>query len=185
MRGAEAVLTETEVIGKGALKKERIPKKYRVKELDQALRKERTRAEARLLHKAKLAMVGCPTVLAVDDFSITMSVIVGRRPDMDTKISEGCGLILARLHRADIIHGDFTPANLMIDKKGELFVIDFGLGSVSGDIEDKAVDVFTMLQMIDDEDSKKAFIKGYSGYEKSKTILKRERQVASRVRYAT
>lgn len=179
MRGAEAVLTETKVIGKHALVKTRIAKKYRLKEIDEKLRKERTRSEARLLHKAKLAGVDCPTVFQVEDFEIYMSFLEGKRPSMDADECKESGEILAKLHEADIIHGDYTPANLI--GNGKLSVIDFGLGFISKDIEDKAVDVFTMLRAVDDKD---AFIGGYQKYSKADSVMKRVKKVEQRVRYA-
>ena len=179
MRGAEAVLDECEIIGMKALVKRRISKKYRLREIDEKLRKERTRSEARLLHKAKIAGVGCPTVLQVDDFEIFMSFLDGKRPDMDAAECKEAGEILAKLHEADIIHGDYTPANLISD--GKISVIDFGLGFVSKGIEDKAVDVFTMMRAVDEKD---AFIDGYKAYSKSDSVLKRLKKVEQRVRYA-
>ena len=93
------------------------------------------------------------------------------------------GEILAVLHKAQIIHGDFTPANL-IQEGRKLFVIDFGLGFFSNDIEDKAIDVYTMLKALD-EKSGAAFIEGYKTENpKHKTILKRVEDVKKRVRYA-
>ncbi len=180
MRGAEAVVSGKSLLGDSVLVKDRISKGYRIRKLDERLRRERTRSEARLLHKAKLAGVPCPTVLEVDEFSITMSVIHGSRPKMSGKECLECGKMLAKLHAADIIHGDYTPANI-ISEKGKLFVIDFGLGFVSRDIEDKAVDVFTMLRAISGKDD---FMKGYGSYSKAKSVLKRVKGVESRVRYA-
>lgn len=179
MRGAEAVLSETEIIGRRALVKRRVEKKYRLREIDEKLRRERTRSEARLLHKAKLAGVDCPTVLQVDEFEIFMSFLEGERPGMDDSECREAGEILAKLHEADIIHGDYTPANLITD--GKISVIDFGLGFISKDIEDKAVDVFTMMRAIDKKD---AFIEGYKAYSKSDSVLKRLKKVEKRVRYA-
>jgi Kae1-associated kinase Bud32 len=180
MRGAEAVLHKSTLLGNPVVVKDRIVKKYRVKGLDEKLRRERTRSEARILHKAKLSGVLSPTVLEVDDFSITMSFISGERPKMTKKQAEESGQILARLHDADIIHGDYTPANLLLEGK-KMFVIDFGLGFISNDIEDKAVDVFTMLRAISEKD---AFLKGYRSYKKSAKVLKRVKDVEKRVRYA-
>jgi len=180
MRGAEAILSKTIVIGRPAVVKSRIPKTYREKKLDEKLRRERTRSEARLLHKAKMAGVDCPTVFAVDDFDITMGFIEGKRPEMTKKQSKEAGVILAKLHENDIIHGDYTPANL-IQSDHSLFVIDFGLGFVSKDIEDKATDVFTMLRAIRDKDD---FIKGYRKYEKAESVLGRVKGIEKRVRYA-
>jgi Kae1-associated kinase Bud32 len=174
--------------------KSRMAKGYRVKELDTKLRTERTKSEARLLHKAKLAGVDCPTVLCVDEFDITMTVVSGKRPEMIPKQSHDAGAILAKLHANDIIHGDYTPANLIqSESKNEktkntgerdLFVIDFGLGFVSNDVEDKAVDVFTMLRALADKDKKEAFVDGYRAYVKADSVLKRVKDVEKRVRYA-
>lgn len=179
MRGAEAVLRKSQVIGTPAVVKSRIAKTYREKKLDEKLRRERTRSEARLLHKAKLAGVDCPVVLAVDDFDITMGFLEGKRPQMTKKESEEAGVILARLHESDIIHGDYTPANLIKNKN--LSVIDFGLGFVSKDIEDKATDVFTMLRAIEE---KKSFMKGYKRYSKAHAVFERVKGIEKRVRYA-
>lgn len=98
---------------------------------------------------------------------------------MDRRECEEAGRILARLHEADIIHGDYTPANLIKDDR--IHVIDFGLGFISSDIEDKAVDVFTMLRAIDEKD---AFLEGYTAYGKAGSVLKRLKKVEKRVRYA-
>ncbi|MFH1393394.1 MAG: KEOPS complex kinase/ATPase Bud32 [Candidatus Micrarchaeota archaeon] len=180
MRGAEAIVRKGRLLGEGILIKDRIAKGYRVRKLDERLRRERTKSEARLLHKAKREGVPCPTVLQVDDFSISMSIIHGKRPRMSEAECRECGRMLAKLHSADIIHGDYTPANILKAGK-ELFVIDFGLGFISKDIEDRAVDVFTMLRAID---RKKAFLEGYGAYPKAVSVLKRVKDVEGRVRYA-
>lgn len=183
MRGAEAVLTKKSLLGRACVVKGRVQKAYREKELDAKLRLERTRSEARLLHKAKLAGVLCPTVLEIDDFSMTLSFIDGDRPQMGKADAHEAGSILARLHGADIIHGDYTPANLI--KSGrEIFVIDFGLGYISNDIEDKAVDVFTMLRALGKGGEQDGFLRGYSSYAKAKSVLARVKEVEKRVRYA-
>ncbi len=95
------------------------------------------------------------------------------------------GALLARLHEADIIHGDYTPANLIESKdRKSIFVIDFGLGFVSNDIEDKAVDVFTMLRSLQGPQGKAAFLEGYGMYRRSGEVAGRVKEVESRVRYA-
>jgi len=182
MRGAEAVVTRSHFLGRDTVVKDRIPKKYRAKELDERLRKSRTRVEARLLHRAKKADVKCPVVMKVDDFSITMTFIDGKRPGMNLRESKEAGKILARLHSSGIIHGDYTPANLL-EKSGEMFIIDFGLGFFSEYIEDKAVDVYTMLRALDNK-GKKEFLKGYKTYKKSNSVFRRLEDIEKRVRYA-
>ena len=113
-----------------------------------------------------------------------MTRINGKRPNLekDKNAAKTAGIYLAKLHSADIIHGDFTPANLMIER-GKLFVIDFGLGFNSFDVEDKAVDVLTMLKAISAPQAQRFFLKGYSTYEKSASILQRVEDVKKRARY--
>ncbi len=182
MRGAEAVVNRTVFLGRNAVVKDRISKKYRAKGLDEKLRQSRTRVEARILNRAKTAGVKCPTVLRVDDFSITMTFMEGKRPVMSKEESIEAGRILAMLHSAGIIHGDYTPANLLKSGKG-LSVIDFGLGFFSNYTEDQAVDVYTMLRAIG-EDEKKEFLKGYRKYEKHDSVFRRLEDIQKRVRYA-
>ncbi len=185
MRGAEAVLERKRLLGRDVVVKSRLPKGYRIQALDARLRSERTRSEARLLNKAKLAGVPCPTVLEVDEFSLTLSFVEGERPAMRAGEAREAGALLARLHEADIIHGDYTPANLIESKdRRSIFVIDFGLGFVSNDIEDKAVDVFTMLRSLQGPQGKAAFLEGYGMYRRSGEVAGRVKEVESRVRYA-
>ncbi|HLC68670.1 MAG TPA: KEOPS complex kinase/ATPase Bud32 [Candidatus Bilamarchaeaceae archaeon] len=181
MRGAEAVLRKGVFLGKNVVIKERKPKRYRVKALDEMLRIQRTRQEARLLHKAKKAGVPAPVVLAVDTFSITMTYIMGSRPRA-AAYYRTAGKYLAQLHAADIIHGDYTPANLLVNK-GRLTVIDFGLGFFSTDVEDKAIDVLTMLKSIGENEGK-LFLQGYRTYKGYQQAMQRMEQVKGRVRYA-
>jgi Kae1-associated kinase Bud32 len=102
---------------------------------------------------------------------------------MDRKEAREAGRLLALLHGADIIHGDFTPANLFMSG-GRMHVIDFGLGFISNDIEDKAVDVFTMMRVLADAGKKEAFAQGYGAYAKAGKVLERMKGVEKRVRYA-
>ena len=229
MKGAEAVVSFSKLFGKKIVIKNRNQKAYRVKELDINLRKSRTRFEARLLHKAKLAGVSCPVVLCVEDFSLWLSFIKGKRPKMNAPLAKQAGEILAMLHNADIIHGDFTSANLILGvgqlavgskqlalggrqlavgsgllvvgsseqpttknpqpnnlkptTQNQLYVIDFGLGFFSNDVEDKAVDVLTMLKSLDSEELKNGFLLGYRNYKKFSDVTKRMNVVESRVRY--
>ena len=192
-KGAEAVVSKSTLLGRPVVIKERIKKTYRISELDEKLRRERTRAEARLLHKAKIPGIRCPVVLEVNDFSITMSFVEGERPEMNEEECEYAGKMLALLHSADIIHGDFTPANLVVSAEKMLYVIDFGLGFFSNDIEDKAIDVYTMLKALESEEKKKEFVNGYKTmYETGNRILRTEvdailrrvEEVSKRVRYA-
>ena len=185
MRGAEAVLKNSKMLGRKIVVKSRIPKTYRIRELDVKLRKERTRQEAKLLHFAKLAGVPCHTVLFADDgaFEIGMTKISGKRPTMTAAQCAEAGKMLARLHAKGIIHGDYTPANLLQAKEG-LFVIDFGLGFFSSDIEDKAIDVLTMLKSIGEKKGA-GFLRGYGKVSKEYgKMVRRVEDIKKRARYA-
>jgi Kae1-associated kinase Bud32 len=124
--------------------------------------------------------------MEVSAFSLTLTLIHGKRPLMDERECREAGRLLSILHGADIIHGDYTPANLIAGDDGVMHVIDFGLGYISKDIEDMAVDVFTMLRAVRGlpDRQKKAFVDGYSSFKKADSVMKRVAVVESRVRYA-
>ncbi|KAI0822124.1 hypothetical protein BC628DRAFT_1327873 [Trametes gibbosa] len=59
------------------------------------------------------------------------------------------GTEIAKMHQADIIHGDLTTSNMMLrhpsSPKGvQLVLIDFGLAFTSTLVEDKAVDLYVL-----------------------------------------
>ncbi len=154
MKGAEAVLKKTSFLGLPSVEKFRVEKKYRAAELDRQIRGGRTKREARLLSKAKEAGVLCPSVLSVGKFTITMKFLQGEmlyRALKGRKITpkelSDAARILVKLHSAGVIHGDYTPANLMNTPDG-MAVIDFGLGSISPDSEDKATDIVMMKKSL-------------------------------------
>lgn len=200
MKGAEATLEYCDFAGIPAVRKTRTAKAYRPPELDGKIRASRTKVEARLLAKAKWAAVNAPHVLEVLPFSITMThedgkmlhdeIAAGRK--IDAAVWRKAGAFLARLHLANIVHGDYTPANLMMrdekeGKKGDLLVIDFGLGFISHDKEDYATDVLTMKMALHQKEAKSAFLEGYAREEKKlghkKSILPLVEEMETRGRY--
>lgn len=169
MKGAEAILSHCKVLGLPAVEKYRVEKKYRVSKLDLKIRAERTRREARLLHRAKSAGVLCPLVYQTGEFFIRMKRLEGKtlhRELAKRKISPAeigsSARILALLHNSNIIHGDFTPANLMLTPRG-MAIIDFGLGYVSPDLEDKATDVLMMKKALGEKEGAR-FVSAYSKF---------------------
>ena len=55
------------------------------------------------------------------------------------------GVVIARMHDIDVIHGDLTTSNLIFDpNERNLTLIDFGLSYVSGLPEDKGVDLYVL-----------------------------------------
>lgn len=199
MEGAEAVLVRMEMAGISVLSKERQSKPYRPKVLDEKIRSSRTRVEARLLARAKEAGVPAPAVLAVGPYDMRISKLDGKTLNkydsgkVPLSVWKLAGRYLARLHKAGIVHGDYTPANLMWDGKRKkdgcetgsshsLFVIDFGLGCISRDTEDFAVDVLTMKKALKEKKTQKAFLEGYES-EGEARVLRHMAEVESRARY--
>ena len=183
--GAEAKIFETVVFGKSAVVKVRQEKKYRIAELDVALRKARTRSEARLMHKAFVCGVRTPRIIALGKFSIFMERLHGRLlKDCSPSATDyrEIGGLLARMHNAGIIHGDFTPANIMLCG-GRPYVIDFGLAGDSGSEEEKAIDLLLMKRSVPEKEYlafEKSYAKEGTG---SRGALGRLAEVEKRGRY--
>lgn len=147
-KGAEAILTK-----KGAtVHKRRVEKMYRLPEIDTAVRKARTTREANLIKRASAAGVRTPGVTTVlkQNYEITMEFIsdttvsqyLDANPTAAPNIGKDIGRELTKLHDADIIHGDLTTSNILLDR--DLVFIDFGLGEVSRRVEDKATDLLLL-----------------------------------------
>ena len=106
----------------------------------------------------------------------------------DYGIMRRIGVIVAALHRNRIIHGDLTTSNLILSGDG-IYVLDFGLGSISDSLEDKAVDLvcfeksFVATHSDIAEEGWSAFREGYSQYEAAEGVWRRVEQVKRRARY--
>ena len=128
-QGAEGILYKE----KDYLIKERIKKSYRIEEIDNKLRKFRTRREGKLLQKTE----NSPQVFEVNDkeMKIKMEFIDGElvkdilddlRKDKRNNLLREIGGKVARMHDKDIIHGDLTTSNMIL--KDKIYFVDFGLG---------------------------------------------------------
>ncbi|MDO8339114.1 MAG: KEOPS complex kinase/ATPase Bud32 [Candidatus Burarchaeum sp.] len=163
-KGAEADVFTGSIANIPAVFKKRKPKAYRVKALDEAIRSTRTKKEARLLHAAKSAGAKCPLVLSVGKNEIAMTRLNGKlMRELDERkmiaVAPAIGTLLASLHSAGITHGDFTPANIMVDGR-EVAVIDFGLGEFARDDEELATDLLLMKKSVPAA-AYAAFLKAY------------------------
>jgi TP53 regulating kinase-like protein len=161
-RGAEAEIRLGEFLGRDTVIKSRIPKRYRLKELDLVLRAQRTRNEAKLIQEARRCGVPTPIIYDVDlgTAEIVMERITGRRvkdvlsenPELIGPLCKEIGRLVALLHSNGIVHGDLTTSN-MIYRDGKIWMIDFSLGSRSAEMEDIGVDVHLL---------KRAFMSAHS-----------------------
>jgi Kae1-associated kinase Bud32 len=188
--GAEAVISkENEVIIK-----ERIRKGYRLPEIDEKLRKFRTRREAKVLEKLEEIKFPAPKLLSMCDsaMQIRMEMVNGnkirdilyREP---VALSEEIGRKIGVLHSNDIIHGDLTTSNMILEH--EIKFIDFGLSFFSSKEEDKAVDLHLLRQALESKHHEiwetcfEAAIRGYKKtYPNHEVVLKRFSQVEARGR---
>lgn len=179
----------------GTIIKERIKKTYRHEKIDQSIRKGNTKREVKLLNKvAKIIPV--PKVIESCDkeMVIKMEFIEGRKlrdvvEEIDRKdIFTRVGRKIARIHNENIIHGDLTTSNLIVNEK--IYFIDFGLGFVSRRVEDKAVDLHLIKKALESKHYKhadecfKCILEGYEEESKEfKQIMNRFDKVLKRGRH--
>ena len=187
-KGAESNIVKSGYLGEKAVLKDRIPKGYRISEIDNKIRRARCKLEARLLSDAKRAGVVTPILYDVNlaDKSILMEEIDGVmvKDIIDEDLAFKIGENISRLHSADIIHGDITTSNIML-RDGQLVFIDFGLGRHSTLDEDKAVDLLVLkksLQSIDYNLAVKYFDCVLNGYD-NESIVNTISDIESRGRY--
>ncbi len=151
--GAESVIYAAEFLGIRCVLKRRAPKRYRIKEIDEALRYQRTRNEARITGIAANAGCGSPRVVLVGRYDIVMTSIKGTMLN-DMLDSAGSALMgsigrrLAALHNSGVTHGDFTPANIIIGNDKNPHLIDFGLSEITNSIEERALDLLLMKRSV-------------------------------------
>ena len=191
-QGAEAKI----ILSDNLVTKDRISKSYRIPELDNKIRKSRTKAETKLLHKAS-QIINCPLPInnqslrgggvgKPKDFKIKMPFIDGKKLSdhldkfplkQQKQICKQIGEDVAKLHDAEIIHGDLTTSNMILVEKidiknkltnkklngnallttssgggvgkPQIYFIDFGLGYISHKFEDKAVDIHLFKQALE------------------------------------
>jgi TP53 regulating kinase-like protein len=193
-RGAEADIYIVEWDSKKAVSKVRSPKSYRHQELDSVIRKYRTIHEASFMSAAKSAGIMTPFVHFVDPVraEIIMEFIEGQNirdvltPDICYKI----GRCAALLHASNIIHGDLTTSNFVLNKK--LVLLDFGLSYYSERTEDMATDIRLIKEVftsahISVRKAFPSFVEGYrsvAGRKKTDKILENVRTIEQRGRYA-
>ncbi len=168
-RGAEAIL----YLENEQLIKDRIKKSYRISEIDNPLRKDRTKKEAKLINEARRIGIQTPKIFDIKEDKIVMEFVEGERlkeffnhSNQRKEISEKLGKDVGLLHANQIIHGDLTTSNMIL-REDEIVFIDFGLGSFSNRTEDFATDLSVFKEAVKSthfkylEELWNSFIKGY------------------------
>jgi TP53 regulating kinase-like protein len=194
--GAEALIYQ-----KGNLVlKDRVPKTYRIKLLDEKIRKLRTRAEAKIMKKAG-KIISVPKIKSSDELKtfIEMDFIDGDKLSLkldlysllkQKKVCFEIGKNIGLLHNKGIIHGDLTTSNMIL-KENKVYFIDFGLSYQNGKYEDKAVDLHLLRQALEAKhftNWKELFEQVKKGYltvnsSEGKKVLERFNAVEKRGRY--
>ena len=201
-KGAEATIHRGSFLEIPIIIKQRDPKRYRMPQIDKEIRLHRLRAEARILSLAWRLNIRVPAVLAIDTQKqallieelqgvplyefLTQSTVLELVP-----IFKEIGRTVAELHKNDIIHGDLTVFNIIIDKFHHPWLIDFGLAHISIETEKQADDVLLFentLKAITSSHQKllrhfqdvyvETFDKGQIIFEQAKKIQSRGRYIA-------
>jgi len=205
-KGAEASLYYGSWFGKEAIFKKRIPKGYRIEQIDQILCYNRTLNEAKALIRVKTYGVLVPPVYEIDakNSTIVMKYIKGEKlkdvlfslvTNKKVQYLKEIGKNIAYLHKNGHIHGDITTSNIILTPAQELFIIDFGLHDYSDSIEDKSTDLHLFKRVLISSHGSDfticfdAFLEGYSegyGIEKineCESIVKNMAIIETRGRY--
>lgn len=152
--------------------KYRPPKPYRHPQIDLAITKARTVSEVKFMNKLVRLDIPCPNLILTDypNGIIWMEYIGYTLPNgqissfknwlwYHEEIGEDCaskeiqemclkvGELIGKLHLNDMIHGDLTSSNILLQNSTP-FLIDFGLSSYSSMPEDKAVDLYVLERAI-------------------------------------
>jgi TP53 regulating kinase and related kinases len=193
-KGAESNIYLTKWYDKKAISKIRIPKIYRHRMLDDDLRRRRTISESKMIMLAKEFGLRTPYIYFVDPFraEIIMEFISGTRASkvLTSSICNEIGRFVSTLHLFNIIHGDLTPANFIVNRK--ITMIDMGLSFHSTRREDKAMDIRLFKEILKSTYYRYYceffgdFLDGYKSVNSKELdkILQRVDEIETRKRYA-
>jgi TP53 regulating kinase-like protein len=201
-RGAEAEIYLEKWLGELVIRKSRIAKPYRVPELDETIRRARTAHEANMMTEVRKLGVPVPIVQHIDLDSCTLIMEYINGPTLKDELyglgnqkrrerSKELGGLLGQMHEGGIVHGDMTISNVL-SEDGKLFLIDFGLGNFSKEVEDKGVDLLLLYRAMKSSHYAfhallfNAFLKGYCkavGARKGRDSVQKMREVEKRGRY--
>ncbi|XP_055912755.1 EKC/KEOPS complex subunit TP53RK [Eupeodes corollae] len=213
-QGAEARVYIGKFNDEKCIIKERFTKKYRHPDLDTQITKQRIKAENSAITRCLAAGVLAPKVLQVNynskkiymqyfEKAITCKEFIKKivssesTAEAETKLSDLCasvGIVLSKIHSNNIIHGDLTTSNILVNPKVEdfcdyeLILIDFGLSQYSTSPEDKGVDLYVLERALLSTHSQqpKLFESILSSYQKqmqdSQAVISRFQEVRRRGR---
>lgn len=171
-QGAEGRLYLGVFKGEKCLVKERFIKHYRHPELDLQITRQRIKAETKAATRCQNAGILAPRILYTDlnerkiymeyfGEAITAKEYIKRVVAENTvetteavlrNFCTQVGATIGKLHANNIIHGDLTTSNILLNPKSEnkdfkdydIVIIDFGLSHYNQGAEDKGVDLYVL-----------------------------------------
>ncbi|XP_047137468.2 EKC/KEOPS complex subunit TP53RK [Hydra vulgaris] len=160
-QGAEAKVYKCEFFGQEVIVKQRFKKSYRHPILDDKLTRKRTSQEVRSMLRCHKAGIKIPIIFFVNHVaneiymeeikdSTTLKEEIEKKSFCNLKQNEledvmkNIGVIISKMHSAEIIHGDLTTSNILIKEEKNIYFIDFGLSVISNLSEDMAVDLYVL-----------------------------------------
>ncbi len=155
-----------------------------------------------MMHEVRKLGVPVPIIQHIDPDTSTLIMEYIRGPTLKEELyrlsakerRSRCielGEILGLMHEGGAVHGDLTISNVL-SENGRLFMIDFGLGDLSDQIEAKGVDLVLLNRAIKSTHYAfhnllfKAFLEGYSrvvGKKDGEETLHKMREIERRGRY--
>lgn len=202
IKGSESFIYKGICFTKKVLIKERRPKIYRDKRLDNELRLQRLKIESKMIKSALNSNINVPSLISVNlnDYSLVLEEINGNNlgfllnePNFNsnnsskTEILQKFGQIVAYLHNIEIIHGDLTPLNILIANENQIFIIDFGLAFYSNEVKDKSMDLFILYGALkiysDYETLFQTFLQGYNAAKDFSMVLDNFNKLTQKGRY--
>jgi len=205
-RGAEASLRKVDWWGFPSLLKERDLKAYRPKALDERIRRERTRNEARLLVDARRLGVRTPILYDIDltRHRLILEELPGPTlrqllEDASVPVEDlasavrAFGRALGTLHAGSIAHGDLTSSNVLFPDgpRGPPALLDLSMGTRSPGLEELGIDLHLVEEDLKALSPKsdalvRAFHEGYleGNPAGAKDVRARAKAIRGRVRYA-
>lgn len=201
-RGAESVIYKMDQWGIPVVLKWRQGKSYLLKDIDLQLRKSRTSRECKMLTVSRSLGVPTPAVYSVNlnnhmilmDFisGTQFKILAGDIPRSNLiSLSREFGKLIALLHEGDVVHGDPTTSNVIVDENFRMWIVDFGLSEMNATIEMKGVDLHLIHRALEtthwdiQETMLDATLEGYVEVlgNKAEPSLSRMKDIRERGRY--
>ncbi|MFW9778790.1 MAG: KEOPS complex kinase/ATPase Bud32 [Candidatus Heimdallarchaeota archaeon] len=198
-KGAEAMVYKGKFLDLSVIIKRRPPKKYRLPQIDQIIRLQRLRAEARIIKLAWQLGIRVPALLGIDTEKrtliieeikgVTLYELVVTLPAFNLiPIFHELGRQIGLLHRNDIVHGDLTVFNVIVDEEIP-WLIDFGLAQMTIEHEKHADDLLLFQNTLKAVSPHyKDLIAGFQSIyletnENGPKVFEQVKKIASRARY--